>query len=151
MYHFFLMHIDANRCAYLHIFSNISAYICEYSHLRDYAHYPHHSAFAATAWPSLVTMCHYWLVTFLLTQPTLQFSQKTLRSATTALMQRRVDHTSSATNKCKHFRIQERSHQSCRPYLRGRNIVDQEHLCAHGLFSGQWVLSNGRVGQSSIC
>ena len=32
----------------------ISAYVCKYS--RIYAHYPHHSAFAATAWPSLIVM-----------------------------------------------------------------------------------------------
>ena len=45
-----LMCIDANRriCAYPHIFAHIRAY------MREYAHYPHHSTFAATARPSLI-------------------------------------------------------------------------------------------------
>ena len=49
-----LMRINANRCAYLHfrIYSQIFPHIHTYSGI--YAHYLHHSAFGATAWPSLV-------------------------------------------------------------------------------------------------
>ena len=35
--------------AFLHIFANIRAYLPLF-----FAHYPHHSAFAATAWPPLI-------------------------------------------------------------------------------------------------
>ena len=54
MRHFFLLRIDAKRCAYphFHIYLRIFAHICAY--MREYGNYPHHSAFAKTAWPWLV-------------------------------------------------------------------------------------------------
>ena len=58
--HILPMRIDANGSAYPHIFKNICAYLC------IFAHYPHHSAFAASAWPSLAPMqaviCNYILL-----------------------------------------------------------------------------------------
>ena len=51
MRHILPMCIVVNRCAYPHIFANISVYS---RIIRIIPHLPHHYAFVASAWPSLI-------------------------------------------------------------------------------------------------